>query len=236
MPSNIKSLSYLLADLSKANILVNQHGNACLADFGFLTIVSDPTDPAASSSSVKGGTIRWMSPERIDPERFGSKDSRPTKESDCYSLGMVIYEVLSGQIPFASYEGFAVARKVTEGERPVRLGGAEGAWFTDDLWGMLTRCWEPRPKNRPSIKAVLECLGPVSKAWSPPSQADEDWKIGKDDRCLTPSSDISGTAPHSKPFHFIFCGGSFTELRSSSGIDPSSHTHPFTCRPRCHRK
>ena len=37
-----------------------------------------------------------MSPELLDPERFGmpeSEDSRPTKQSDCYALGMVIYEV-----------------------------------------------------------------------------------------------------------------------------------------------
>ena len=39
-----------------------------------------------------GGTLCWMSPELLDPSRFGS-DGRPTPESDCYALGMVIYEV-----------------------------------------------------------------------------------------------------------------------------------------------
>jgi len=37
-----------------------------------------------------------MSPELLDPERFGmpeSENNRPTKQSDCYALGMVIYEV-----------------------------------------------------------------------------------------------------------------------------------------------
>jgi len=34
-----------------------------------------------------------MSPELLDPERFGSSDDRPTKQSDCYALGMVVYEV-----------------------------------------------------------------------------------------------------------------------------------------------
>ena len=37
-----------------------------------------------------------MSPELLDPERFGipqSEGNRPTKQSDCYALGMVIYEV-----------------------------------------------------------------------------------------------------------------------------------------------
>ena len=35
----------------------------------------------------------YMSPEVLWPERFGYKNARPTKESDVYSLGMVIYEV-----------------------------------------------------------------------------------------------------------------------------------------------
>ena len=47
-------------------------------------------------SFTGGGTRRWMSPELLDPERLGmpeSEDNRPTRQSDCYALGMVIYEV-----------------------------------------------------------------------------------------------------------------------------------------------
>ena len=47
-------------------------------------------------SFTGGGTRRWMSPELLDPERFGmpeSEGNRPTRQSDCYALGMVIYEV-----------------------------------------------------------------------------------------------------------------------------------------------
>ena len=42
-----------------------------------------------------GGTTRWMSPELLYPEEFGHCDDRPTKQSDCYALGMVVYEVLT---------------------------------------------------------------------------------------------------------------------------------------------
>jgi len=47
-------------------------------------------------SFTSGGTRRWMSPELLHPERFEmpeSEDNRPTRQSDCYALGMVIYEV-----------------------------------------------------------------------------------------------------------------------------------------------
>jgi len=38
-----------------------------------------------------------MSPELIDPKEG---DGRPTKDSDCYALGMVVYETISGHLPF----------------------------------------------------------------------------------------------------------------------------------------
>ena len=47
-------------------------------------------------SFTGGGTRRWMSPELLDPERLGmpeSEGNRPTRQSDCYALGMVVYEV-----------------------------------------------------------------------------------------------------------------------------------------------
>jgi hypothetical protein len=96
-----------------------------------------------------------MSPELLDPDTFGLKRSRPTKEADCYALGMVIYEVLSGHTPFASSRGPVVIRKVLGGERPERPQGSDGMLFTDSIWRMVERCWEPQPRDRISAKAVL---------------------------------------------------------------------------------
>lgn len=141
--------------------MIDQNGHARLADFGLLTFVSDPTNP---SSVTIAGTPRWMSPELLYPEKFGFEKSRPTEKSDCYALGMLILEVLSERCPFPSHQNYIVMRKVIEGERPER---PEGVWFTDDLWRTLEQCWLPQPENRPTIEAVLECLGEVSKIWQP---------------------------------------------------------------------
>jgi len=154
----------------KANILIDQDGQARLADFGLLTFISDPTNFMALASYVIGGTTRWMSPELLNPDLFGFEDSQPTKESDCYALGMVVLEVLSGQPPLASDEDFIVMRKIVDGERPGRPKGPEGVWFTDDLWGMLELCWATRPESRPSVHAVHKCLERLSGTWEPPSQ------------------------------------------------------------------
>ena len=99
-----------------------------------------------------------MSPELLYPERYGLKDIRPTKESDNYALGMVIFEVLGGQPPFAGYKGILVQLKVIIGEHPTRL---ENPWFTDDIWETLKKCWLPQPKDRPRAKDILEFLEKV---------------------------------------------------------------------------
>jgi hypothetical protein len=107
-----------------------------------------------------------MSPELFHPENFGLEDSRRTKRSDCYALGMVIYEVLSGQVPFHRCNVYAVVAKVSGGERPGRPRGAEGESFTDGIWRILERCWTSNPDNRPRIEDVLLCLEDVSRFWT----------------------------------------------------------------------
>ena len=122
----------------KANILINKHRRACLADFGLSTITGVATHAAAMASQeslisngssmslntgasrtslfsndslmsfIAGGTRRWMSPELLDPELFDipeSEGDRPTKQSDCYALGMVIYEVRVRASPFVIADG-----------------------------------------------------------------------------------------------------------------------------------
>ena len=158
----------------KANILIDQDGHARLADFGLLTIVSDHTHFPTSSSAFTGGTTRWMSPELLHPEQFGFDHGSPTNESDCYALGMVIYEVLTGKVPFSQLKDYIVTRKVIDGERPRRPEGVQGTWFTDDLWKMLCLCWAARAQSRPSIEAVHECLEQISTIWKPlPPQAND---------------------------------------------------------------
>ena len=133
--------------------MIDETGNTCLADFGLLTIVSDPRNGLPSSSYIQGGTARWMSPELIAPERFGLKHSRPKKPSDCYALGMVIYETISGKLPFHEDTDLTVFVKVLDGKRPSRK-----ARFTDGLWKMLELCWGSQPNARPNIEDVLQCL------------------------------------------------------------------------------
>lgn len=89
----------------KANIYIRNFC-ACIADFGISTIAR--TEPrvgenmgttASLVSFNSGGCPRWTSPELLDPKKFNASGPRPTKESDRFALGMVIYEVRSCELP-----------------------------------------------------------------------------------------------------------------------------------------
>lgn len=143
-----------------------------------------------------------MSPELLDPGRFGFEKGRPTKESDCYALGMVIYEVLSGHEPFAPSPLPLVIWKVLEDERPGRPEGEEGKLFTDAIWDALELCWKRQPNDRPRVKTVLLCLEGIPSL-SRQSSCNRVAETDHDNHSDTTASD-------SGMFCFLFCARSQT--------------------------
>jgi serine/threonine protein kinase len=76
--------------MKQANVLVDNTGTARVADFGLMTMVDLSTILLSATTVSSAGTARWMSPELLFDQ-----NSPPTRESDCYAFGMVIYEVNS---------------------------------------------------------------------------------------------------------------------------------------------
>lgn len=182
----LKSLLDLTERAVKANVLIDETCHARLADFGLLKIISDPANPSSSSSCTQGGSTRWMSPELIDPRQFTSGKPRPTKSSDCYALGMVTYETISGNVPFHRVANHTVTLMISAGEHPPR-----DVRFTDGLWRMLEKCWMFQPNDRPYIEEVLQCLKESSRLpvpLSPESDIEMDGSCGDS----SPTSSLSG--------------------------------------------
>jgi len=82
---------------------------------------------------------------------------------------MVIFEVLSGQVPFHENKYFDrhLRREIISGKRPGRPQGEKGAWFTDDVWELLELCWSFKPEDRPTPGAVAEHFERISVALEP---------------------------------------------------------------------
>ncbi len=100
-------------DLKPANILLDTQGNAYLTDFGLAKIIQG-TEPDLTQEDNIIGTVTYMSPEQI---RGAKLDAR----SDIYSLGIVLYQMVYGKIPFRrdhDSEYIAVMYKHLESEPP----------------------------------------------------------------------------------------------------------------------
>ncbi len=81
-------------DLKPGNILFDQYGNAYLSDFGIARIIVEGSATLTGEAIL--GTPAYMSPEQIQGEK--DIDGR----SDIYALGVLIYQMLSGQAPYVS--------------------------------------------------------------------------------------------------------------------------------------
>ena len=77
----------------QANVLIDDDGRAYLADFGLTRLAGDLSSSTTTSTTEGGFSVRWCPPELLDPERFRSTNSGPTKKSDIYSMAMTIYQV-----------------------------------------------------------------------------------------------------------------------------------------------
>jgi serine/threonine-protein kinase len=98
-------------DVKPQNVLIDEAGEAKLADFGIALAASTST---ASGTNRVFGTASYMSPEQAMGERVGP-------QSDLYSLGVVLYEMLTGTLPFEADGALATAMKhVTEQPVPPR--------------------------------------------------------------------------------------------------------------------
>lgn len=128
-------------DLKPSTILLDDEQNARLTDFGVATYA----DLAAPEPTVVG-SLRYMAPEQcVGP--------RPLEQSDVYALGAVMFEMLSGDLPFgntveAVFE--RMQRPPPELPREVRLPSS--------VRGLLSACLSADPASRPSSRQLMEAL------------------------------------------------------------------------------
>jgi len=155
---------------------------ACLADFGFMTMVLDPSQPMSCSAQLEGGTLMFMSPELLVPSKFGFTESVPTSEADIFAFGLVIhqacdrnreyppftyiFQVLTGKLPFPGLGMAEIVLNVVQGIRPSKPENAPAIGFSDSLWSFTQRCWNGEMKLRPKVAEVVSQLGRATAGWS----------------------------------------------------------------------
>ncbi|KAG2137053.1 kinase-like domain-containing protein [Suillus clintonianus] len=143
-------------DLMAPNVLIDENGDALLADFGMSRLLADHETSFFKSNSP--GAIRWAAPEIIslDNENTDEKVSEPNRTSDIYSFGCIMVQVLSGQNPYWDIKSeHAVTVAKSKGAVPTRPTLHA---IADDHWCYLERCWSPCVETRPLVGEVLEYI------------------------------------------------------------------------------
>jgi len=137
-------------DIKPQNVLLDEAGHAKVTDFGIALAASRTS---TSETGLLFGTPSYMSPEQAMGERVGAP-------SDLYSLGVVLYEMLTGSVPFAAEGALATAMKhVTEQPLPPRKRNPLVPEGMDALvMGLLAK----NPENR--YKSAAELVEDLRRA------------------------------------------------------------------------
>ncbi|KAF7326908.1 hypothetical protein MVEN_02584700 [Mycena venus] len=134
---------------STVNILIKEDWSACLTDFG----LSKFSDATSAMTSNRGGSLYWMAPELLDPDRFGYQFAR-TEATDVYAFGCVCFELYTGRPPFANLTEPAALMKILNRERPTRPTGPPV--ISDTLWRYVSTYWADSPTARPTTQVVVQ--------------------------------------------------------------------------------
>ncbi|CAD7699372.1 unnamed protein product [Ostreobium quekettii] len=151
--SDIKASNFLLFGSRPDGIVVK------LADFGFATVA---TDTKSKTARGPGGTLEWMAPEFYEGRVA-------TLASDIFSLGVVMYEVVTGKHPYATHvrdptgvPAVVMSMKL-QGREPCTVSRKD---CPQEMHNLMKRCCQLDPKQRPTIQEVYSAVSEMPMVWT----------------------------------------------------------------------
>jgi formylglycine-generating enzyme required for sulfatase activity/serine/threonine protein kinase/Leucine-rich repeat (LRR) protein len=179
-------------DLKPANIMVDKKGEPIIMDFGLARRARKEGEATLTQSGAILGSPAYMSPEQIEGDA-----AIVGPASDQYNLGVVLYEMLSGQLPFRGSMVNVLAQIITKGPTPpseLRVG------LDPRIEAVCLRMMSKKASDRfASMKAVAEELAVIVKSPAASRPATEKSPTLKLPPAPTPSGDDARASQIRKP-------------------------------------
>ena len=134
-------------DLAPSNILIDGDFNIKLADFG---LAKKWGTQSASVMKSFVGTILYSCPEIVQSQPY-------TEKADIWSLGCIIYELMTFTQPFSAGNPLTVAKKIVDGDYEPLTDD----FYSNILIGVVRKCMTANPKTRPNIIELCQLMVPV---------------------------------------------------------------------------
>lgn len=139
-------------DVKPGNVIVQQDGVAKLLDFGIAT--QESFDGRLTRTGHVIGTVQYMAPERLQNQAFDGR-------SDVFSTGILLFQLLTGQLPFLGEDYGVVQRILSEKHPPLHKYLQQ---YPSELDSILDKALAKDPKNRySSADEMADDLGAVGE-------------------------------------------------------------------------
>ncbi len=163
-------------DLKPQNILIDENKNVKITDFGIAVAVSQDS---LTQTNTLMGSVHYLSPEQ-------ARGSIATKQSDIYSLGIILFELLTGKVPFEGETAVSIALKHFREEIPsVREQNKE---IPQALENVIIKATAKEPAER--YRSVNEMAADLKTVLDPQRANEPRLKIQQDDNGETKVLDI----------------------------------------------